>query len=331
MSTEESNLEVIPILVMVEHPYPTTLEITPPKDGVFRIHAFKPIQEGDEYYIPKWELDDDDPVSDAKDRLPPMMRGVKITHIGSQLPPIRNFKEVVDLDQVGDEVREIPFTTFSKLAPITLIFEPNRNGPFSMVLFVEKYVDTSYSPTRRPTVTDGPKAVISYLKYQHPTEGLLFRATYHFGHGMKPWQQGWRRCHKDGAPCSAEEAVKIGIDPTGIEFRDDGFVERAPDLLVDVTSGETYGRILGEDGIKIEWGGMCPVQGTGHVDGKTIYYRARGMGWSVDIAEDTPEAWSYEEAQYIWPDGGWLQASVSAANIRKAVAKWREHQKGNRG
>lgn len=40
------------------------------------------------------------------------------------------------------------------------------------------------------------------------------------------------------------------------------------------------------DGWAIDVGGACPVQGTGHVDGHPLYFRARGWLWSVRIAWD---------------------------------------------
>lgn len=85
-----------------------------------------------------------------------------------------------------------------------------------------------------------------------------------------------------------------------------------------------------EPGLTIEWGGACPVQGEGTLDGHEVYYRARGEGWSfrVDMCGCGDvygaDAWVYSERPYFHPDGGWLAASVSEANIRKAVAKWRE-------
>lgn len=85
-----------------------------------------------------------------------------------------------------------------------------------------------------------------------------------------------------------------------------------------------------DDGIDIQFSGACPVQGEGTVDGREVYYRSRGEGWQFHVAapgsEDAlgDEAWEYTEHPYFFPDGGWVDASVSRACIRKAVAKWRE-------
>lgn len=88
------------------------------------------------------------------------------------------------------------------------------------------------------------------------------------------------------------------------------------------TLNETSGSIH-EDGIDIEWGGACPVQGEGEIDGHECYYRARGEWWSLDLGEDG-ELFSYSERAYCWPQGGWVHRDESESNIRKAVAKWRK-------
>lgn len=91
---------------------------------------------------------------------------------------------------------------------------------------------------------------------------------------------------------------------------------------------EAQGTLM-EDGIEIEFGGACPVQGDGTVDGRTVYYRSRGSGWEFSVAPigstDALGAncWEYGETPYHWPDGGWVHADVSRECIRRAVAKWR--------
>jgi hypothetical protein len=95
-----------------------------------------------------------------------------------------------------------------------------------------------------------------------------------------------------------------------------------------VEQGPTTGCVY-DDGLEIEFGGMCPVQGEGIVDGRTCYYRSRGDGWQFHVAtaDGTDalehEEWEYAEYKYIWPAGGYVAASVSEACIRKAVALWR--------
>lgn len=86
---------------------------------------------------------------------------------------------------------------------------------------------------------------------------------------------------------------------------------------------------LEEDGISIEFGGACPVQGDGNVEGRTAYYRSRGEGWELEIARAGADVfdddnWIYAERPYFFPDGGWVSARVSRECIRRAVKAWRE-------
>ena len=84
-----------------------------------------------------------------------------------------------------------------------------------------------------------------------------------------------------------------------------------------------------DDGIDLPFGGACPVQGDGEVDGRIVYYRSRGEGWQFHVApvgsDDVfaADAWEYGERPYFFPDGGWVPASISQSCIRKAIAKWR--------
>ncbi len=91
----------------------------------------------------------------------------------------------------------------------------------------------------------------------------------------------------------------------------------------------THGSI-DDDGIRIEFGGFCPVQGYGTVDGHPCYYRARGEGWRFELYEigaeilKNPPMWQYAARPYMFPDGGWLNAEESISNIRLAVAVFRK-------
>lgn len=84
-----------------------------------------------------------------------------------------------------------------------------------------------------------------------------------------------------------------------------------------------------EDGIDLTWGGACPVQAEGTVDGRAAYYRSRGEGWSLSIAAPgsddvfADDAWDYHEAPYFFPDGGWVATEVSERCIRKAIGLFR--------
>lgn len=84
--------------------------------------------------------------------------------------------------------------------------------------------------------------------------------------------------------------------------------------------GETAGLVIET------FGGNCPVQAEGTVDGKEFYFRARGDSWSMSIGgEDVvgdPE-WSYEEDYGSWPEAGWMPTDEALAFIDKAVALYR--------
>jgi hypothetical protein len=80
---------------------------------------------------------------------------------------------------------------------------------------------------------------------------------------------------------------------------------------------------------EIEFGGACPVQGHGIIDGCDAYYRSRGIGWSLEIAprgksvDDDFVEWSYWSGRvYHFPDGGWLHADVTRANLDHAVEQY---------
>ena len=177
---------------------------------------------------------------------------------------------------------------------------------------------------------------IDYETYQHPTEGLLVRATWFIDGGIGH-VQNWRRSEDlRGKPVEPKYALAFCPDTTGVSMRDRGATAEMPELRVGVTGGPTpYDAIEGSihsEGIDVEWGGACPVQGDGSAtaidrteDGIPVthqfYYRARGASWSVEFAG----GFVYEESPYIWPDGGWLGAEENERNIRLAVAKWREH------
>lgn len=100
----------------------------------------------------------------------------------------------------------------------------------------------------------------------------------------------------------------------------------APELNVRCASvAATEGTAMG-DGFEVSFGGACPVQGDGVVDGFVCYYRARGRSWSLDVACE-PE-WSVARTCYVWPDGGWLRAEISRRNIEAAVAEFRAWRAG---
>jgi hypothetical protein len=93
-------------------------------------------------------------------------------------------------------------------------------------------------------------------------------------------------------------------------------------------TGDTDGVAAGE-GYDVPFGGMCPVQGDGVIDGHPCYYRSRGKGWSLEIypvggsLETTPAIFEYGEGCYVWPDGGYVRPELSVQNIERAIAKFR--------
>lgn len=90
---------------------------------------------------------------------------------------------------------------------------------------------------------------------------------------------------------------------------------------------ETCGCVSAE-GVYLEFGGACPVQGFGMIHGHPAYYRARGRSWSIEIypvgtkpEEDHVHAlWYVHEHPYAFPDGGWLHRDESIDNITRAAA-----------
>lgn len=99
------------------------------------------------------------------------------------------------------------------------------------------------------------------------------------------------------------------------------------------TDGEyVEANIAGEpNGTRIAFSGACPVQGDGEVDGYEAYYRARGNGWSLDISLSENECWTYGEADYAWPDGGWIHRDESMENIERAVTAFRKRMESSDG
>ncbi len=88
---------------------------------------------------------------------------------------------------------------------------------------------------------------------------------------------------------------------------------------------------MNDNGITIDWlGGNCPVQAEGMIDGKPLYFRARGSGWRLEVGGDSvinPE-WKYEEDYGDGPfDAGFMSEDEARAFIGKAVALYRNCHK----
>lgn len=143
-----------------------------------------------------------------------------------------------------------------------------------------------------------------------------------------------------GAIARVEEGVrKLGIDPAVlpaivVEHHEER-KRRPPIAEIVVETGCEFE----QDGVSTYYGGACPVQGQGLIDGHPFYYRARGRGWDLDVFEQhevlDEDLWpdpifSYRERPYAHPDGGWLQASESKLNILKAAEAFRARNKETR-
>lgn len=89
------------------------------------------------------------------------------------------------------------------------------------------------------------------------------------------------------------------------------------------------------DGVAMEtFGGYCPVQGEGTVDGHEFYYRARHDHQSVEIAVDagvtleslwplengSDRVWFYEEE---YSNASWITKAAAYEFIIRAVGLWR--------
>ncbi|MGO7035422.1 hypothetical protein ACCT19_31865, partial [Rhizobium ruizarguesonis] len=93
------------------------------------------------------------------------------------------------------------------------------------------------------------------------------------------------------------------------------------------------GRMRGieRNGYILDWlGGNAPVQAEGVIDGRPLYFRARGTQWSLEIGYeergDRPPIWWHVEDWGEWPDAGYMPEDIALEMIEKAVALYREQQ-----
>ena len=159
------------------------------------------------------------------------------------------------------------------------------------------------------------------------------------GHDINGWQSITQREGDPDPLYTAAFLAGVRLNSYGghaLEFRICRLLDgRQPPRLGSLN--ETGGS-FDEGGLTLEFGGACPVQGIGTLDGRVAYYRARGDGWSfevwaegVDVADDglpEPEAeWVHDRSgAYAWPDGGWLHHDQSIENLREALAAWRSRE-----
>lgn len=92
-------------------------------------------------------------------------------------------------------------------------------------------------------------------------------------------------------------------------------------------SGDTAGE-YSAPGVVVRYGGACPVQGRGDVDGFLCYYRSRGEGWQFHVYPQDgmlfgDDVFVFEERKYHFPEGGWVAPEVSNRCIERAVLAFR--------
>jgi hypothetical protein len=98
----------------------------------------------------------------------------------------------------------------------------------------------------------------------------------------------------------------------------------APAGFVCVPVERTQGLLEGI--VFTEFGGNCPVQATGTIDGRNFYFRARGARWSIGVGGDSVGAptWRYEEPYGEGPfDAGWMDTEIAKQMINKGATLYR--------
>lgn len=85
-------------------------------------------------------------------------------------------------------------------------------------------------------------------------------------------------------------------------------------------------------GLTGSFGGNCPVQGDGELDGKYWYFRARGCVWSFDVSEreDSEIEWSHRAVYGTKSDAGWMPDEDALRCIEKAVGLYRASKEVSR-
>lgn len=82
----------------------------------------------------------------------------------------------------------------------------------------------------------------------------------------------------------------------------------------------------------VTWGGWCPVQGYGLIDGCAVYFRARWTSWSLEIGRG-PEvdeyggpahtAWVFRGEYGMPGEAGWMNDFHVRWCLLVSVAVWR--------
>lgn len=80
------------------------------------------------------------------------------------------------------------------------------------------------------------------------------------------------------------------------------------------------------------FGGACPVQGEGSIDGLFWYFRARGEHWQFHVAKDRGHLFKNDifYCDIEWPDetfaAGWMHPDDAARCLALAVALYRQQE-----
>jgi hypothetical protein len=89
-------------------------------------------------------------------------------------------------------------------------------------------------------------------------------------------------------------------------------------------------RVTTIPGLNGSFGGNCPVQGDGELDGKYWYFRARGAYWSFEVSadEDSVTEWEHGEEYGTKFDASWMPDEDVLKCIEKAVGLYRASLEG---
>lgn len=96
-----------------------------------------------------------------------------------------------------------------------------------------------------------------------------------------------------------------------------------------------YARVRDSDNVcSYEIGGNCPVQGYGDVRGRELYFRARWVSWSFEIADsngilpsndgDSADGF-YRKGDH--PAAGWMPIEEAAAIVERCLAEFLGNKK----
>lgn len=99
---------------------------------------------------------------------------------------------------------------------------------------------------------------------------------------------------------------------------------------------DTQGAAIG-DGYDVPFGGACPVQGYGQIDGHFCYFRARHDAWRFEVygkdagvtKDNFTKKWCDEGVRPIFihhgeaDNTGWQDSECSVAQIEEAIAAFR--------